>query len=232
MLELVARLFVHSYDSSWNSDHSRIIGNWLYNYRACANFYIVSDNNISQDLGSGPNDDVISDRRMPLPLFLTGAAERDVLIDENAVSDFRGFTDNYAHPVVNEKPATDPGAWMDLDSSEETADLGDDARQKRDSGPIQPVCETVGKNRMKSGIAKYDLKHTFSRRIFMKNRFDLFPNDAEHSCTIMAQRWSSYFAGALCCKMACVIYLIKSAAGSFSRLIATSLSAFHCLMDL
>jgi hypothetical protein len=217
VLKLVAGLFIHSYDSSWNSDHSRIIGNWLHNYRARADFYVISNNNISEDLGSGPNNDMVSYRGMALSLFLTGTTESYVLIDQDAVPDLGCLSDNNTHSVVNEKPATDPRSGMDLDSSEETADLGDDARQKWDSSPIQPVRKTVRENCVKSGIAKYDLKHTFSRRIFVKYRIDLFPNDAEHGCTIMAQGWCGYFAGAVCCKMACVIYLIKSAAGSFSR---------------
>ena len=56
---------------------------------------------------------------MPLFFLEAGAAERDALVDENVVADFRGLAHHDAHPVVDEQATADFSAGMDFDSGNE-----------------------------------------------------------------------------------------------------------------
>src|SRR5687767_6614816 len=74
VLELVALLRSRSNDAAGNADHSRIIGNWLHNYRARADFYVIADQNIPENLRPSADDYVISYGWVPLALLFPRAA--------------------------------------------------------------------------------------------------------------------------------------------------------------
>ena len=56
---------------------------------------VVADFDAAENFGSGTDDHVIAQRRMPFPPLFPGAAERDALIDAHAVPDREG---SYALP--------------------------------------------------------------------------------------------------------------------------------------
>ena len=68
------------------------------------------------------------------------AAERHPLVDGAVFPDLRRFTDDDAHPVVDEKPFADLGARMDFDTRDEPVPVAQPARKEQES----PFPEVVG----------------------------------------------------------------------------------------
>ena len=55
-------------------------------------------------------------RRVAFALFVSGATERDALVDQNIVADLRRLANHDPHAVIDEKAAPDFGAWVNFDS--------------------------------------------------------------------------------------------------------------------
>jgi len=65
---------------------------------------------------------------MALALLLAGSAERDALVEQHVIADFRGLADHHAHPVIDKAPPADGGAGMDLDSRNSSIELRNNSR--------------------------------------------------------------------------------------------------------
>src|SRR5436190_11353546 len=102
---------------------------------------------------------------MPLAALAAGAAQRDALVQQNVVADDGGFADHHARAVINEEPAPDCRAGVNLDLREEAADLREDTRQQRDVPAIESMGESVRQDSVESRIAEEDLDDALGRRI-------------------------------------------------------------------
>ncbi|MNN55596.1 hypothetical protein D3C81_1704790 [compost metagenome] len=60
--------------------------------------------------------------------------------------------------MVDKQSVTDPGTGMDLHTGHESADLGDDPRQRKPSSFVKGVGYSVGPYRVKSGIGENNLE--------------------------------------------------------------------------
>ena len=56
-------------DMAWDADHRGVGGNVPDNDRVGADVTVVADGNIAQNLGAGPDDHIVADRRMPFAGF-------------------------------------------------------------------------------------------------------------------------------------------------------------------
>jgi hypothetical protein len=146
---------------------------------------VISDGDIAEDLRPRPYHYVVAERRVPLPLFLAGATERNALVEQAIVSDDGGFADDDAHPVIDEEPAPDLSARVNLDAGHQPRYLADDARRQRHARIVQTMGDAVQKDRVKAGVTEKDLQHAPGGRILPEYCFDLFPNGAEHRYSIM-----------------------------------------------
>src|SRR4051794_35823999 len=113
---------------------------------------------------------------MPLAALAAGAAQRDALVQQNVVTDDSGFTDHHARAVINEEPAPDHRAGVNLDLGEEAADLREDTRQQRDVPAIKFMGEAVRQDGVEPRIAEEDFDDALGRRIFPENGLDLLPD--------------------------------------------------------
>jgi hypothetical protein len=145
---------------------------------------MIADPNAAEHLGSGSDHDVVADCRVPLTLLIARPAERYALVDQNVVTDFRGFANHYAHAVIDEKPAADRRARMDFNSGKKPRYLRYKPGKKRDILLVKPVSQPVEEDRMKARIAEDDLDDAFGSRVFAKNSIDLFPDRAKHGRTL------------------------------------------------
>lgn len=59
--------------------------------------------------------------------------------------------------MIDEEPAADLGAGMNLDAGEEAGGLADEARQGRQAPPVERMRHTVALHGPKPGIAEQDL---------------------------------------------------------------------------
>jgi hypothetical protein len=136
---------------------------------------------VAQDLGSGAHDNVVAEGGMTFAFFLAGAAQRDTLVNQAVVADLGSLADDNTHAMVDEEPAADCRAGMDLDSRKETADLRDDTRQNRYAGFAKTMRKPVREDGVNSGVTEEDFEGALGSRILSKDRLDLFPERLEHA---------------------------------------------------
>ena len=91
---------------------------------------MIADDDVAQHGGPGSDYHVITQRRMPFSLLLSGPAQRHALVHQDIVTDLRGFPDDDTRAVVDEEPPPDGRARVNLDAGEKTAELRDHARQQ------------------------------------------------------------------------------------------------------
>lgn len=80
----------------------------------------VAESDRSQDLRARTDEDAIADRRMALDRIKFDPAQGDAMKDNAIIADFRGFTDNDAHAMIDHQPLPQLGSGMNLDASEIT----------------------------------------------------------------------------------------------------------------
>ena len=116
---------------------------------------------------------------MAFASLVSGSAQSHVLINQNVVANLGGLSDHDAHAVVDEKPAADRRAGMDLNAGEKARYLRNHSRQQRYIRVVEPVRETMQQDRVKSRIAKENLEDALGGRVFAKDGVDLFPDDCQ-----------------------------------------------------
>ena len=102
----------------------------------------------AQNFGARGHGDVFHEGGVPLAPLLARAAERRPLIDDDARMHFRRLPDDDAAAVVDEHTGINPGGGVDLDARQKSGNLADDARQKFEVHPVQPI----GKPMMGQGM--------------------------------------------------------------------------------
>jgi hypothetical protein len=106
----------------------------------------------------------------------------------HVVANLRRFPDHDAHTVIDEKPSSYDGCWMDFYPGQESGDLRDDPGNNGYSPAVKPVGNPMRQDRVKAWIAKEDLNHAPRGWILAKNGIDLFPNRSQHSCSTRVNR--------------------------------------------
>ena len=126
----------------------------MHNHAARPNARTIADQDIAQHLGARTHYDMIAHRRMAFATFFTGAAQGHALIQQHIVANLGGLTDHHSHTMVDEKPASDLSARMDLDAGDPSPKLRNEPGQQRDSQTVKPVGEPVQENRVQARVAQ------------------------------------------------------------------------------
>src|SRR5579871_1038804 len=155
---------------------------------------VVADLDIAQYFGARADYYAVAQGRVALAGFITGAAQGDPLIEQDIVTDLGGFPDHYAHSMVDKEPAANGGPRVNFDAGEETAYLGNEARQQGNTPAIQFMGKTVRQNGMEAGVAEKDLDDRFGGGIFAEDSLELFPNGSKHTVTDWMARAAKSFA--------------------------------------
>src|SRR5438034_8531022 len=113
-----------AHHASRNADDGRGIRHRTHHYRTCADLYVVADPDAAQNFRAGAYHHAVAQSGMALSFFIAGAAQRYALVEQAIVPDFRGFADDHARTVVDEKTPADAGARMDLNAGQEARELG------------------------------------------------------------------------------------------------------------
>src|SRR5665213_3290543 len=107
------------HNPSGHAHNGTVIGHRPHHDGPGPDLDVVSEPNASEDLGAGPDHNIIAERRMAFPLFVTRAPECDALVKQDVVADLGGFADHHAHPVIDEKPSSDGGSGMNFNGRRE-----------------------------------------------------------------------------------------------------------------
>ena len=116
MIELAFRHALHQL--AWNTNHGGMVRHGMYDYGTSSNLDVISDSDISQHGRARADNDTVADRGMSFTRFITGAAQRHVLIEQHVISDLGRLTNHHAHPVVDEEPFADNGTGVNFDAGE------------------------------------------------------------------------------------------------------------------
>jgi len=81
--------------------------------------------------------------------------------------------------MVNKKVPTDTGTRMNLDSGQETIDVGNKSGREAAAMLPEKMGQAVGPQGVQSRIAKDDLKHIPCCRVFIKDCPDVFSKRPE-----------------------------------------------------
>jgi hypothetical protein len=126
----------------------------------------LADGDAAQNGGPRVDDDVVFHDGMPCMAFdevafVVGGealgAQRDGLIEPNALADDGGLADDDARAVVDEEGATDLGAGMDVDAGPRMRDVGDQTGQQRRAQPVQRMRQPVVDDGRHPWVAQQDL---------------------------------------------------------------------------
>ena len=142
---------------------------------------MIADSNAAQDLGAGSDHDVIAEGGMALPSLLPGSTERHALKQRHVIADLGGFPDHDAHTMVDEKPLPDLGGGMNLDAGQETRDLRNRPRHKRNAMSEEPVRHPVRQKRMEAGIGQEDFERAGGSRVPIEYCSEVLSNRSEHT---------------------------------------------------
>ena len=110
---------------------------------------------------------------MTLSGMFSGTAEGNALIKGAVIADDGGLSYNHSASVVNEHALAYFCAGMYFDSGKESGGLADGSCGKPVSAAVKHVCQTVGKNCVKSGIESKDFKRIGSRRVTVANHLNV-----------------------------------------------------------
>ncbi len=112
---------------------------------------------------------------MALAGLKAGAAERDPLIERDAVAEDRGLADDDAGAVVDEEPGADLGGVVDLDPGERPREVGERARKHRHARAVERVGDAMGQHGLDPGPAREHLEpsHAERGRIALARRLDV-----------------------------------------------------------
>ena len=155
-------------------DHGGVGRNLLDDHRVRADLAVVANREGTEDLGSGPDDDVVAQGRMTLLLGPGGPAEGHAVVKGAVVADFGGFPDHHPHAVVDEKAAD--RSWL----RDEFRCRSKTARNGKPDGRENKICaarghgQAVKKHRVEAGIAENYFENAANCRITLENHLEIF----------------------------------------------------------
>src|SRR5699024_894781 len=115
--------------------------------------------------------------------------EGHTVVQHHVVTDFGGFADYYAHPVIDEETSTDLCPRMDFDTRQGAVELRWETCWSLELLCIPHfVCQTVHPNRMKARITGDDLKCAACGRVTVFGGLNVLAEAAEESHCIPFQK--------------------------------------------
>src|SRR3989475_8768338 len=168
-------------DPAGDPDYRRACRHFLYHNRVGSDSSTVADLETAEHLGTGANDDALSQGRMPLgPAVERGAAKGHALVDRAAVADLGGFADCAPHAVIDEHAAADLRTRMNLDAGQPASQLGSEAAEPAQAVNPEPVPELVDVERVQPGIASEHFPACTRSRVALQDACDIVAQLFEH----------------------------------------------------
>ena len=134
---------VDPYDLGGDSHGGGPLGHLLEHHRPGGDSGVVVDGDGAQDLGPRPHHHVATQGGVALAHILAGAPQGHPLVEQAVVSQLGGLADDDAGAVVDDQPAADGGAGVDLNAGPEPGPLGQEAGQEFQPVAVEPVGQPV-----------------------------------------------------------------------------------------
>ncbi len=79
--------------------------------------------------------------------------------DNAVIADFRRFTDDDTHSMVNNEPAPEFGSRVDFDSRQKARDFRNEARKKVQALTVEKMRDAISENRLRSWVKQSYFKN-------------------------------------------------------------------------
>src|SRR5690606_22947644 len=147
-----------------NPDDGRVRRYRLDDDRVRSDAGSLADLDRAEDLRPRADHDARTDRRMSFLAPKRGSAERDPLVDADAVTDLGCFSDHDAHSVIDDDfPELRSG--MDVDAGEKARQFRNETRQQRNLQAKEKMGEPMEEDRFHARVEQKDLEETLRCRI-------------------------------------------------------------------
>ena len=104
--------------------HNRAVGfNIPYHHRSCSDAGVGTNFYGSEHFGASSDHHVRAQRGVTFAVIFARASKGDSLIEQTAITHPGCFTDHHPHAVVNEDAMANAGPWVDLNTSQPSANL-------------------------------------------------------------------------------------------------------------
>src|SRR5579871_2678528 len=100
-----------------------MIRNGMNYHRTCPDLGVVAHRNVSEDLGSCSDHDIVPDGWVAFAFFLARSAQRHALVHKHVLADFGGFADHHAHAVVDKTSPANGRPGMNFDACKRPDEL-------------------------------------------------------------------------------------------------------------
>ena len=157
-----------------HADDDRVMINGANQYGICSNARIVSDFDITQDLGASADRDAIPDRGMPLARVQARATQGDSVVDRHVGTHDCRLADDNSCAVINEDSGTKAGTRVDLDPGQRPRSLGERSSWQKGSRLPQVIAHAVSPNSVHARVQQGDLGRRTGRWITLEHGLHIF----------------------------------------------------------
>ena len=168
------------YHMAWDAYHSGIGRDFFQHYAASTDLGSFSHRKRTQDFGTAGHHHIVSDGGVPLPFFFSGAAQGHSLVKGNIIADDGGFPDDNAGTMIDEESFPDLSTGMDLDTSQEPGQSGNEPSRDEPGSLIKEMGNPIGPDGVESGIAKQDFQGILYGRIPLFDDSDIIAHGCKH----------------------------------------------------
>ena len=107
-------------------------------------------------------------------------AEGHALIQRHIPTDDSGFANDDTRPVIDEKPAPDGGARVNLDASEQARELHDEPRRKFQFHAPQRIGDAIGQHHLETGVQEHRRQLATGGGVALEDRVQIAVQLGEH----------------------------------------------------
>src|SRR5579885_1608117 len=118
---------------------------------------------------------------MALLFFEARAAQGYALVDEDIISDLGRFTHHDSHPVIDEQPAADLCARMNLYAGQKARQMADQSGDELEMMVPEPVRDSMEPDSVQSRVGQDDLEAGPRGRVAFKDSLDVLAHAAYES---------------------------------------------------
>jgi hypothetical protein len=160
-------------------DH-RVGGHRAHDHGIGPDAAVVPDGDRAEHLGAGADHHAVADRGVTLAPLEARATEGHALIEGHVATDVRRLADDHAGGMVDEQPASELGAGMDVHPGQNPGHRRPDPGQEPEAVVPQPVVDAVGPHRVHPRVAEGDLERGPGGRVALTCRLQVASQGGQH----------------------------------------------------
>src|SRR4051812_40172580 len=141
-------------DVAGDANDRGVVRNVAQHDRASAYAAVLTDGDIAENLRSAADYDIFFQSGMPFAVLLAGAPESDTLVERNVIADDRRFSDDHAHPMIDEDATPNSSSRVNLDAGQPSCNLREPSRRQKEAVVPKPVVHAEEPHRVQARVTQ------------------------------------------------------------------------------